>query len=59
MTCFELVPWINLLPVPENFEKLYTLDNIPSLHTILNHSQFLETINFYQQSETIMQTMNG
>lgn len=43
------VPWINLLPVPENFEKLYALDNIPSLQTILDHSQFLETINFYQQ----------
>src|SRR4030095_8200791 len=43
----QIVPWINLLPVPENFEKLYALDNIPSLRTILNHSQLLETINFY------------
>ena len=48
---FELVPWINLLPVPGNFEKLYALDDIPSLHTIRDHSQFLETINFYQQND--------
>ena len=47
----QIVPWINLLPVPENFERLHALDNIPSLHTIVNHSQFLETITFYQQSE--------
>ncbi|HEV8508326.1 MAG TPA: glucoamylase family protein, partial [Chitinophagaceae bacterium] len=48
---FQIVPWINLLPVPENFEKLRALDNIPSLHMIINHSPFLETINFYQQGE--------
>ena len=48
---FELVPWINLLPVPGNFEKLYALDDIPSLHTIRDQSQFLETINFYQQND--------
>src|SRR5688572_20595562 len=47
---FELVPWINLLPVPGNFEKLYALDEIPSLHTIRDQSRFLETINFYQQN---------
>ena len=47
----QIVPWINLLPVPGNFEKLHTLDNIPSLHTILNHLQLFETIDFYQQSE--------
>ena len=48
---FELVPWINLLPVPENFERLYALDEIPSLHTISDHSQFLAAINFYQQND--------
>ena len=48
---FELVPWINLLPVPVNFEKLYPLDNIPSLHTMCDQSQFLETINFYQEND--------
>jgi cyclic beta-1,2-glucan synthetase len=47
----ELVPWINLLPVPENFERLYALDTIPSLHTILDHSQFLAAIIFYQQND--------
>ena len=47
----DLVPWINLLPVPGNFEKLYVLDGIPSLHTIRAHSQFLDTINFYQQND--------
>ena len=47
----QIVPWINLLPIPGNFEKLSTLDNIPSLDAILNHLQLLETINFYQQSE--------
>ncbi len=47
----ELVPWINLLPVPGNFERLYVLDTIPSLQTILDHSQFLESIDFYQQND--------
>ncbi len=44
-----LVPWLNLLPVSENFERLSALDTIPSLHTILDHSQFLEAISYYQQ----------
>jgi cellobiose phosphorylase len=48
----ELVPWINLLPVPENFERLYGLDNIPSLHSIPDHSQFLAAISFYQQNDS-------
>src|SRR5215203_1870949 len=48
---FELVPWINLLPVPANFENLGVLDDIPSLHTIRDHSQFLATINTYQQND--------
>src|SRR6187399_2291633 len=48
---FDLAPWIALLPVPGNFEKLYALDAIPSLHTIRDHSKFLETINFYQQND--------
>lgn len=48
---FEVVPWINLLPVPGNFEKLNTLDIVPSLHTISDQSQFLDTINFYQQND--------
>ena len=43
------MPWIALLPVPGNFEKLHALDAIPSLHTIRDQPQFLETINFYQQ----------
>jgi cyclic beta-1,2-glucan glucanotransferase len=47
----ELVPWINLLPVPQNFERLYTLDDIPSLHTILHPSQFLAAIDSYQQND--------
>jgi len=47
----EVVPWINLLPVPENLEKLYELDTIPSLQTIRDQSQFLEAINFYQQND--------
>jgi cellobiose phosphorylase len=47
----ELVPWINLLPVPGNFERLHALDHIPSLHIIRDHSQVLEAINFYQQND--------
>ena len=45
-----LAPWINLLPVPENFESLSVLDDIPSLQTILDHSQLLVAINSYQQN---------
>ncbi|HEX3167358.1 MAG TPA: glucoamylase family protein [Chitinophagaceae bacterium] len=48
---FDLAPWINLLPVPVNFEKLHALDDIPSLHTLRDQSHFLETINFYQQND--------
>jgi hypothetical protein len=48
---FDLAPWITLLPVPGNFEKLNALDDIPSLHIIRDQSQFLETINFYQQND--------
>ncbi|HEX6168476.1 MAG TPA: glucoamylase family protein [Chitinophagaceae bacterium] len=47
----ELVPWINLLPVPRNFERLYGLDTIPTLHTIRDSSAFLAAINFYQQND--------
>ena len=47
----ELVPWIHLLPVPENFGSLQALDTIPTLHTILDPSQFLEAINAYQQND--------
>ncbi|HMK16894.1 MAG TPA: glucoamylase family protein [Chitinophagaceae bacterium] len=47
----ELVPWIYLLPVPGNFERLNALDTIPSLRTIVDQSQFLEAINFYQQND--------
>jgi hypothetical protein len=37
--------------VPGNFERLYALDTIPSLRTIVDHSQFLAAINFYQQND--------
>jgi hypothetical protein len=47
----QLVPWIDLLPVPENFEKLNGLDSIPSLRTLLDQSQLPETINIYRQSD--------
>ena len=49
----ELVPWINLLPVPEKFENLNALDNIPTLHSIRDHSAFLAAINVYQQHDDI------
>src|SRR6185503_651582 len=45
----QLVPWINLLPVPDSFKTLDALDTIPSLYAILDHSKFLETINSYQR----------
>ena len=47
----QLVPWIDLLPVPGNFEKLNALDTIPSLRTLLDHSQLLGTIDSYRQSD--------
>lgn len=46
----ELVPWINLLPVPGKFEKLDTLDTLPSLRAIANPSQYLAAINTYRQN---------
>ena len=47
----RLVPWLDLLPVPANFEKLNALDTIPSLRTLLDYSQFRETINIYRQHD--------
>lgn len=48
----QFVPWINLLPVPEKFDKLLMLDAIPSLSSIQQMpEQFREAFNFYQQNE--------
>jgi cellobiose phosphorylase len=48
----QLIPWINLLPVPEGFEKMYVLDEIPSLHSIQQMPQmFSEAIGFYKKEE--------
>ena len=45
----QVVPWINLLPVPEGFEKLNSLDAIPSLLSIQQMPQMVsEAIDFYQ-----------
>ncbi|MGZ3853480.1 MAG: glucoamylase family protein, partial [Flavisolibacter sp.] len=47
-----LVPWINLLPAPKNFEKLEALDAIPSLLSLRQMPQlFSDAIDFYQQDQ--------
>jgi len=47
----QLVPWINLLPVPEGLEKLKALDTIPSLLSIQMPQQFSEATAAYQKEE--------
>ena len=47
----EIVPWIDSLPIPENFEKLYALDTISSLQVIRGHSQLLPVIDSYRQND--------
>ena len=48
----QLVPWISLLPVPENLEKLHSLDAVPSLLSLHQMpGSFSEAIGFYQQEE--------
>ncbi|MGZ3939887.1 MAG: glucoamylase family protein, partial [Flavisolibacter sp.] len=47
-----LVPWINLLPAPKNFEKFDALDAIPSLLSLRQMPQlFSDAIDFYQQDQ--------
>ncbi|MFL5738833.1 MAG: GH36-type glycosyl hydrolase domain-containing protein [Flavisolibacter sp.] len=49
----QLVPWINLLPVPKGFEKMFVLDEIPSLLSIGQIPQMLsEAVDFYREEKT-------
>jgi cyclic beta-1,2-glucan glucanotransferase len=44
----QVVPWIDLLPAPENFEKIHAIDAIPSLSSIVQMpALFSEVIAFY------------
>lgn len=46
----QLVPWINLLPVPEHLAKIRSLNFIPSLLVIQQMPQVIsEAIDFYKQ----------
>jgi hypothetical protein len=48
----QLAPWIDISPLPENFDKLSSIDNIPTLISIqdMPHS-ILPHIDFYEQQE--------
>ena len=48
----QLAPWIDLSPIPENFDKLSSIDNIPTLLSIQDMPHWvLEHIDFYEQQE--------
>ncbi|MGZ3925221.1 MAG: cyclic beta 1-2 glucan synthetase, partial [Flavisolibacter sp.] len=48
----QLIPWVNLLPAPKNFEKFEALDAIPSLLSLRQMPQlFSDAIDFYQQDQ--------
>ncbi|MGZ3881910.1 MAG: cyclic beta 1-2 glucan synthetase, partial [Flavisolibacter sp.] len=48
----QLIPWVNLLPAPKNFEKFDALDAIPSLLSLSQMPQlFSDAIDFYQQDQ--------
>src|SRR6185369_12391128 len=48
----QLAPWIDLSPVPENFDKLSSIDNIPTLLSIQDMPHWiLQHIDFYEQQE--------
>lgn len=48
----QTVPWIDLLPVPERYDRLATADQIPSMFVIRNIlDQFLSPIREYSQRE--------
>ena len=48
----QLVPWINVLPVPDHFKAMQWLDEIPSLLSIQQMPQlFSEAIAAYQNEE--------
>jgi hypothetical protein len=36
---FQMIPWIDLLPVPQNLSALRALDDMPSLHDIRNRAE--------------------
>jgi len=49
---FQIIPWIDLLPVPQHLSELHALDGIPSLNDIRNRAElFLKSIALYQQTE--------
>jgi hypothetical protein len=48
----QLAPWIDLLPIPENFDKLASIDNIPTLLSIQDMPHWiLQHIDFYEKQE--------
>lgn len=50
---YQLVPWIELLPVPEKFAKLEELENITSLLAIRNMPcVYMEHIDLYEKEES-------
>src|SRR6185295_17961554 len=49
---FQIASWIDLLPVPQNLSRLNGLEEIPTLHNIVDRSgSYLKIILSYQQTE--------
>ena len=49
---FQLAPWMELLPLPENFSELELLENVPSLHSVADmHCLLMKQIEAYEQME--------
>lgn len=49
---FQIIPWIDLLPVPKYFSELHALDEISTLNDLLDRSEsFLRSIDLYLHTE--------
>ena len=52
----HLVPWLELLPIPEHFDHLMTIDQVPSLlHMQAMPDLYFQHIDYYQQQENSLE----
>lgn len=56
---FHIIPWINLLPVPQQLSELQVLDAIPTLNELHDRPEsLLKSIDLYLQTEKDAQTID-
>lgn len=56
---FHIIPWIDLLPVPQYLSELHVLDEIPTLNDLHDRpASLLRSIDLYLQTEKDAQTID-